>query len=81
MTYQPIDHQVSFVLPLYFWKAEIVFSRIASNSENITVAVPPAPTARHVVSTEKLGKGYWRALLNWSDGRSQYCSEKMIVIT
>jgi hypothetical protein len=80
MTYQPVTHQVSFVLPLYFWKAEIVFTRIASNDENITVPIQPGNVPRHVVSTEKLGKGYWRALLNWSDGRSRYCSEKMIEI-
>ena len=80
MTYQPVTHQVSFVLPLYFWKAEIVFTRIASGADQVTVPIQPADLSRHVVSTEKLDKGYWRALLNWSDGRSQYCSEKMIEI-
>jgi len=80
MTYQPVTHQVSFVLPLYFWKAEIVFSRMAFGADNVTVPIKPGELPRHVVSTEKLEKGYWRALLNWSDGRAQYCSEKMIEI-
>ncbi|MEO6285358.1 MAG: hypothetical protein ABIN80_09370 [Dyadobacter sp.] len=80
MTYQPATHQITFVLPLYFWKAEIVFTRQASKSENYTVHISSGDTPRHVVSTEKLGKGHWRAMLNWSDGRSQYCSEKMIEV-
>ncbi|WP_159476563.1 hypothetical protein [Dyadobacter sp. 3J3] len=80
MTYQPVAHQVAFVLPLYFWKAEIVFTRIASGAENVTIPIQPGKLPRHVVSTEKLEKGYWRALLNWSDGHAQYYSEKMIEI-
>jgi len=81
MTYQPISRQVSFVLPLYFWKAEIVFTRISANAEDFTVRIEPGDVPRHVVSTEKLTKGFWRAILSWSDGRLQYCSEKVIEVS
>ncbi len=80
MTYKPINGQISFVLPFYFWKAEIIFTRIAPGADFVTIPIQQGELARHVVSTEKLGKGCWRALLNWSDGRSQYYREKMIEI-
>ena len=80
MTYQPVNRQISFVLPLYFWKAEIIFTSIASGADDVTVPIQQGELARHVVSTAKLSKGYWLALLNWSEGGARYCREKMIEI-
>ena len=80
MTYEPQTQQVAFVLPLYFSKAEIIFTRPALSFDYITFRITPALNPRHVVSTKKLEKGTWLAQLIWSEGRSQYFTEKMIEI-
>ena len=80
MTYKPSTQQMSFVLPLYFTKAEVVFTKGSGSLENIRFQIHQNEELRHVVSTEKLAKGFWVAQLIWSMGRSQYCSEKLIEI-
>lgn len=80
MTYKPNTQQVSFVLPLYFTKAEVVFTKGSGSLENISFQIHQNAEPRHVVSTEKLGKGFWLAQLVWSMGRSHYCTEKLIEI-
>jgi hypothetical protein len=80
MTYKPSTQQLAFVLPLYFTNAEVVFTRDSGNLENIIFQIPSDSQPRHVVSTGKLGKGFWLAQLIWSMGRSRFCEEKMIEI-
>ncbi|WP_221393527.1 hypothetical protein [Dyadobacter sp. NIV53] len=80
MTYKPTTQQMSFVLPLYFTKAEVVFTKGSGSLENISFQILEKTEPRHVVSTEKLEKGFWLAQLVWSMGRSQYCTEKLIEI-
>jgi len=74
MTYQSENQKITFVLPLYFAKAEITFTRQTGN-ENITIPVTAGEGPRVSVSTRKFEKGFWLAQLNWSVGRSRYCSE------
>lgn len=80
MTYKPSSQQVSFVLPIYFTKAEIIFTKSAQNLENISFRIAPNSKPIHVVSTEILEKGQWLAQLIWSEGRSQFCKEKLIEV-
>ena len=80
MTYKPITKQMSFVLPLYFTKAEVVFTKGNGSPENISFKIHQNAEPRHVISTEKLEKGFWLAQLVWTMGRSHYCTEKLIEI-
>jgi hypothetical protein len=80
MTYKPNSQQVTFVLPIYFTKAEIIFTKSARSLDHISFRVAPNSKAMHAVSTEILEKGQWLAQLIWSEGRSQFCSEKVIEI-
>lgn len=80
MTFKPYTQQIAFVLPLYFSKAEIILSRSKVSRENLSYKILPGKEPRHVVSTENLDKGFWLAQLIWSDGRSQFCQEKLIEI-
>jgi len=80
MTYIPGTQQMAFVLPLYFTNAEVVFTKDAGSFDKISFKIYPNSKPRHVVSTEKLEKGFWLAQLIWSMGRSQYCDERLIEI-
>ncbi|CAG5017893.1 hypothetical protein DYBT9275_05868 [Dyadobacter sp. CECT 9275] len=80
MTYQPNSQQVTFVLPMYFTKAEIVFSKSSTSLENISFKVNPSNKPVYAISTKILEKGQWLAQLIWSQGKSQYCSEQVIDI-
>ncbi len=80
MTYEAATHQIAFVLPLYFLKAEITFIRNSMADESLSFPISSASQSRYVISTENLSKGYWRVQLNWSEGKSRYCSEKVIEI-
>jgi hypothetical protein len=81
MTYKPNSQQVTFVLPIYFTKAEIVFRKSSKSLENISFRIVPTSKPIHAVSTKILEKGQWLAQLIWSEGRSQFCSEKLIEIS
>lgn len=80
MTYKPGIHLIAFVLPLYFTKAEVVFTKDTGSFDNVSFQVLPNSQPRHEVSTAKLAKGFWLAQLNWSIGRSRYFDEKLIEI-
>lgn len=80
MTYKPTTRQLAFVLPLYFSKAEIVFTRPRELFDSLTFRISPNLGARYEISTETLEKGTWTAQLLWSVGRSQFCQEKLIEI-
>ncbi|WAC13324.1 hypothetical protein [Dyadobacter pollutisoli] len=80
MTYQPNSQQVTFVLPMYFTKAEIVFSKSSKSLENFSFKIAPTSKPIHAISTEILEKGQWLAQLIWSQGKSQFCSEQVIDI-
>jgi hypothetical protein len=81
MTYKPDFHQVTFVLPIFFTTAEIVFSISPKSLDNISFQIAPNNKPIHAVSTEILHRGQWLAQLSWSDGKSQFFSEKLIVVS
>ena len=80
MTYKPNTQQISFVLPLFFTKAEVVFTKRKGSLDNISFQVYPTSEPRHAVSTAKLDKGFWLAQINWSMGRDRYSTETLIEI-
>ena len=80
MTYEPATQEIAFVLPLYFLKAEVSFIRKSREDEALSIPISSSHLARHVISTANLSKGYWRVLLNWSEGKARYCSEKVIEV-
>ncbi len=80
MNYQPQKHEITFVLPVHFWKAEVVFQRISDSFARITVPIKCNQESRHTVSTEVLSRGVWRVLLSWTEGSSGYCSEETIEV-
>jgi hypothetical protein len=79
MTFEPATHLLAFVLPMSFKKGDMTFVA-AHSGEDIRMPIPASNRPRHVVSTAQLGKGVWRAQLNWSDGRQQYQQEKQIIV-
>jgi hypothetical protein len=81
MTYKPNSQKVTFVLPIYFTKAEMVFSKSSRNREDISIKISPSNKPFHAISTEILDKGQWLAQLIWSQGKSRFCSEQVIDIT
>lgn len=74
MTYQAEQEKVTFVLPLYFAKAEVTFTR-QSSDDGLTVPIIPANGPRVSISTRRFAKGFWLAQLTWSVGRQRFCSE------
>ena len=79
MTFEPTTHRLAFVLPFSFKKGDVTFIA-AQTGEDIRVPIPPSDRPRHVVSTDCLTKGSWRARLHWSDGQAQYQQETDIVV-
>ena len=80
MTYEPATQQIAFVLPLDFLKAEISFIRNSIGEDALSIPISSSHQARHVISTANLAKGFWLVLLNWSEGKARYCSEKVIEV-
>ncbi|RRA99995.1 hypothetical protein [Larkinella rosea] len=80
MTFEPTRHQLAFVLPESFRKAEVIFQKRLAQSEDVRLVVQPNHRPRQVVSTQALSSGIWHVILNWWDGRGQYWAEKDIVI-
>ncbi|CCH55785.1 hypothetical protein BN8_05072 [Fibrisoma limi BUZ 3] len=80
MTFEPATQSVAFVLPLYFYKAELTFSRLNDTFDDVQIRVTPGNLPRYVVSTAQLAKGIWHARLNWSDGQQSYHEEKEIIV-
>ncbi len=79
MTFEPTAHLLAFVLPMSFKKGDITF--VASRTgEDVRVPIAPSERPRHVISTDKLATGVWRAFLRWSDGYVQYQEEKEIFV-
>lgn len=80
MTYQSNSQQVTFVLPMYFTKGEIVFSKSSKSLEHISFKIIPTSKPVHAISTKILERGQWLAQLIWTQGKSQFCSEQVIDI-
>lgn len=80
MTFEPTCHQLAFVLPESFRKAEVTFQKRSESEPDIHLIVQPNQRPRQVVSTRQLSRGPWRVILNWWDGKSQYWAEKDIVV-
>lgn len=80
MTFEPTAHQLAFVLPASFLKADILFRRVTNGTDEIRIPIIPAEKPRYVVSTARLAKGLWRVYLAWSDGRGQYHDEQQIQV-
>lgn len=80
MTFDSSAHLLSFVLPMSFKKGDITFISPMTGVD-VHIPITPGQRPRQVVSTDQLGKGVWRALLHWSDGRQQYQDEKQIIVT
>jgi len=74
MTYQAEQEKVTFVLPLYFIKAEVTFTR-QSTDEGLSLPLAPGNGPRVSISTHQFAKGFWLAQLTWSVGRERFCSE------
>lgn len=79
MTFEPTANLLAFVLPMSFKTGELTFTT-TSMDKQVRMLIKPGDRPRNVVSTADLTKGMWRAILRWSDGRSQYQDEKEIVI-
>ncbi|ARK09821.1 hypothetical protein [Fibrivirga algicola] len=79
MTFEPNAHLLAFVLPMSFRKGDVTFSPTESG-EDVQVPIPPTNRPRHVVSTAQLTRGWWKAIVNWSDGYQQYLEEKVIFV-
>lgn len=80
MTFEPTRHQLAFVLPESFRKAEVIFQKRSVAEPDIRLMVERSPRPRQVVSTRQLSSGIWHVMLHWWDGRGHYCAEKDIVI-
>nr|WP_295924414.1 hypothetical protein [uncultured Dyadobacter sp.] len=74
MTYQADQKRVAFVLPLYFMKAEVTFTRQSTDDE-LRVPLAPGDGPRVSIPTHQFAKGFWLAQLTWSVGRQRFCSE------
>jgi hypothetical protein len=79
MVYQAEQEKVTFVLPLYFMKAEVTFTR-KSADDWLTIPVAPGNGACFSISTRRFAKGFWLAQLVWSVGRDRFCSESWFEI-
>lgn len=80
MNYQPQNRRISFVLPVSFSKAEVVFQKVSASFYRITVPVEQSARALQTVSTEGLSAGRWRVYLNWSVGKIRYFNEREIEV-
>ncbi|MBO0951800.1 hypothetical protein [Fibrella forsythiae] len=80
MTFEPASHLLAFVLPMSFRKGDVTFSSASRSGEVVQVPIPPTNQPRHVVSTAQLARGWWKAIVNWSDGYQQYLEEKEIFV-
>ncbi len=79
MTFEPSAHLLAFVLPTSFAQGDVTFRSPLSDRE-VQVPIPPGKRPRREVSTASLTKGFWRAILHWSDGKLQYQEEKDIFV-
>lgn len=79
MTFEPIIHQLAFVLPQSCRKGDVTFCSVP-DGQSIRYGIGPIDQPRHVVSTAQLTCGRWRARLQWSDGHHQYYEEKEIFV-
>lgn len=80
MTFEPIAHQLAFVLPLSFQKGDVTFYP-TTKGPDLRVAITPDAKPRHVISTAQLTKGLWVARLHWFDGQQQYFQEQELIVT
>jgi hypothetical protein len=80
MTFEPTLRQLSFVLPLVYKNAELVFSYKSGEGDDIHVPLDPGRKSRQVISMNGLKSGRWQIRLNWSEGRQTYFEEKDIII-
>ncbi|WP_020604281.1 FixH family protein [Spirosoma spitsbergense] len=78
--YQPERQQVTFTLPDSLQKATLTFYRPADRRADVRLVVTPPYSARKIVSTAHLAKGYWRVQCAWSDGRQEYYNETDLFI-
>lgn len=80
MTYLEEQQQVVFILPDSLRKGEIKFYRPADRQQDRSVKIPEMHPIRQVVSTETIGRGYWRVKLTWTDGRREYYTENELFL-
>jgi len=79
MTFEPTSNQLAFVLPISAAKCDCIFCSLLSDEE-VKIPVSLIGQSRYTLSTDRLSKGYWRAVLCWSDGKHRFQEEKEIMI-
>ncbi|GAB3909023.1 hypothetical protein GCM10028803_45890 [Larkinella knui] len=80
MTFEPNRHQLAFVLPESFRKAEVIFQKRFDDKQEVHLVVEPNRCPRQVVSTRHLSSGLWHVILDWWDGKRHYWAEKDILV-
>lgn len=80
VTYLEERQQVVFTLPDSLRRGEITFYRPADRLQDRRVPIPEIHPIRQVVSTETMGRGYWRVKLTWTDGRREFYTENELFL-
>lgn len=80
MNYLPKHQKIAFVLPVNFWKAEVVFQKLNTSFSRVTIPIKKSAQALLTVSTEGLSKGRWQVCLNWKVGNLNYFNERIIEV-
>ncbi|CAN5497376.1 hypothetical protein BH09BAC4_BH09BAC4_14670 [soil metagenome] len=69
----PIRQELNLSMPVGWQQGTLTFYRPSSRQQDQRITLSPG---QHSVSIARLGKGLWRAQLNWSAGGQSYFHEQ-----